>query len=194
MCVSVCVCLCLFLRVVPRVTEGEVLRHTLIFLHNKQASISRGRLNTTSTQQTISIFFFQFFSHRLLKLSGAIIWRGTKKLTARTFPPPWDIPINFLESEQRADDIFFVFLGFFLSNVLLFKFANVPDKCIMAWMVFVPENSSLCSWQRSLLEIFEFLAPWVIKGVDAERAVWVYGGTCPMRGERVRNGCFILRG
>lgn len=56
--VCVRVCVCLFLRVVPRVTEGEVLRHTLIFLHNKQASISRDRLNTTSTQQTISIFFF----------------------------------------------------------------------------------------------------------------------------------------
>lgn len=188
MCVSVCVCL--FLRVAPRVTEGEVLRHTLIFLHNKPASISRGRLNTTSTQQTISIFF-QFFSHMLLKLSRAIIWQGTNKLTARTFPPPWDIPIKFLESEQTANDIFFVFFLFFWSNVLLFKFANVPDKCIMAWMVFVPEISSSCSWQRSLLEIFEFLAPWVIKGVGAERAVWVYGGTCWMRGERVRNGCFI---
>lgn len=110
--VCVRVCVFLFLRVAPRVTEGEVLRHTLIFLHNKQASISRCRLNTTSTQQTISIYF-QFFSHRLLKLSGAIIWQGTNKLTARIFPPPWDIPINFLELEQTADDIFLFFLFVF---------------------------------------------------------------------------------
>lgn len=99
------VCVCLFLCVAPRVTEREVLRHTLIFLHNKQASISRGRLNSMSAQQTIAIFFTQAAqTERCYYLARQQqINRKDISSTLR------HILINFLESEQTADDIFFFF-------------------------------------------------------------------------------------